>query len=551
MEEGPSEDSQRVVGGRPRPQTKRKRVLVSVMAFGNWEMQAGDPTVFAFRIAFLRNPHGDDDRATPEERESWGAFSVWAQGENLCAHTEQGEVLDSAHWYMLPLIEWFVDNWDALLHEERLPLSNVGLSAAESLSISRRPPLSLKAVDEFEWLDVWAAWWERHCERSSREGGLFPDLYLRRYRDLLEFSTGAEPLPGIPDEYVFLSPNRRYRLDPITVVDVLFAVLSSAAQELRRRLPESSRIEQLNAKISGLTSPGRETSRMAWLAGFGDNIESYLQVAHEGDSVLEPVDPKIREQITGKRRSTPLFVDGSAYARLLYGAISPATTLSDVVTLTNLIVNNYVADATPWLSRLSLRLDIADVSQMSPGEQGSWLGEQACELLEASADSWVDIHSVLQRLNIQFTSIDLSDDELRAVSVFGPTQRPHIFCNRRTRWGQSSEVERFTLAHELCHLLLDREYGDELAVATGPWAPVAIEQRANAFAAAFLMPTWLLRDALNLTDLPADDPEAIGMVSATMRVSGSSLIDRLLNLGELTFDDRIRLRSVWMPNVER
>ena len=160
------------------------------MAFGNWEMQAGDPTVFAFKIAFLRNPHGDDDRAAPEERESWGAFSVWAQGENLCAHTEQDEVLDSAHWYMLPLIEWFVDNWDALLHEERLPLSNAGLSAAQSLSISRRPPLSLKTVDEFEWLDVWAAWWERHCVRSSREGGLFPDLYLRRYRNRVRLFWG-------------------------------------------------------------------------------------------------------------------------------------------------------------------------------------------------------------------------------------------------------------------------------------------------------------------------------------------------------------------------
>ncbi len=155
---------------------------------------------------------------------------------------------------------------------------------------------------------------------------------------------------------------------------------------------------------------------------------------------------------------------------------------------------------------------------------------------------------MLQRLDVEATKIDLSDEDVRAVSVFGPTQRPHIFCNRRTRWGGSMEVERFTLAHELCHLLLDREYGDELAVATGPWAPPEIEQRANAFAAAFLMPTWLLREATNTTALPAYDPEAIRAVSAKMRVSGSSLIDRLYNLGELTFDDRIRLRSIWLPS---
>ncbi len=189
------------------------------------------------------------------------------------------------------------------------------------------------------------------------------------------------------------------------------------------------------------------------------------------------------------------------------------------------------------------------MSQLIPGEQGSWLGEQACELVNENGTDWIDIQSVLQRLEVETTKIDLTDEEVRAVSVFGPTQRPHIFCNRRTRWGQSVEVERFTLAHELCHLLLDREYGDELAVASGPWAPVAIEQRANAFAAAFLMPTWLLRNALNNTALPADDPEAIKAVSAKMRVSGSSLIDRLYNLGELTFDDRIRLRSIWLPST--
>jgi Zn-dependent peptidase ImmA (M78 family) len=517
------------------------------MAFGNWEMQAGDPSNFALSIAFMRNPHGDEDRATPEERESWGAFSVWVHGENICAHIEQGEILDSAHWYMLPFIEWIIENWDCLLHEERLPLLNAGLSAAEALNISRIPQLSLKEVDEFAWMDSWSTWWQRHNVRSGREGGLFPDLYVRRYRDNLELSTGAEPLPGIPDDYVFLSPNRRYQADLAGVVEALYAVVSSAAHELRRRLPDSLRIEKLEANIADLSSPDRGPIRMAWLAGLGDQMERYLEIAAQVDAALEPVNPAIREQITGARRSTPLFVDGSAYARLLYGAISPTTTLADIAMLTELVVRNYVADATPWLSRFEIPLDVAEVSQLPPWEQGSRLGEQACELLVAGSETWIDVSAVLQALDVNSASIELSDEAIRAVSVFGPTQPPHIYRNSRTRWGPSPEVERFTLAHELCHLLLDREYGDELAIATGPWAPVAIEQRANAFAAAFLMPTWLLRDTLNQVGGHVDNPETIRAVSATLRVSRSSLVDRLFNLGELTFDDRIRLRSVWPP----
>ena len=521
------------------------------MAFSNWEMQAGDPAAFAFKIALLRNPHGDDDRASLEERESWGSFAVWAQGENLCAHIEQGETLDSAHWYMISLIEWLVDNWDALLHEERLPLSNVGLSAAESLSLTKRPPISFKEVDEFEWLDVWSTWWGRHSLRASREGGLFPDLYLRRYRDSIEISTGSESLPGIPEDHIFLTPNRMCGVDPLIVAESLFTVLSGAVQELRRRTPGSSRLEQLDLKVADLTSAERETNRMAWLAGFGDDIALYSEVEHEVNEALESATLEIREQITGVRRSTPLLVDGSAYARLLYGGVSPETTVSDVVTLTRLIVENYVNDASPWLTLLDLPLEVSDVQQMTPGEQGSWLGERACELLLQDSDGWIDVHFVLKKLGVVVTKIDLSDDQVRAVSVFGPTQRPHVFPNLRTRWGQSIEVERFSLAHELGHLLLDREHGDELAVATGPWAPVAIEQRANAFAAAFLMPTWLLREAVTSTGLPADDLEAIAKVSAKLRVSVSSLIDRLYNLGELTFDDRIRLRSVWLPRREQ
>ena len=517
---------------------------MSATDFGNWEMQAGDPSAFAFRLAFLPNPHGANDRADEDVRESWGSFTIWTRGENLCAHVEQGEVVDSVHWYTLPLMEWLVDNWDPLLHEERLPLRNAGVSAAESLSQTRMPPVSLKQVDDFAWLDTWSGWWARHSVRSAREGGLFPDLYLRRYRDTLEVSTGAEPLPGIPADCAFLAPNRAYYADLRKAAEAVRQVLGAATQELQRRLPQSQRVQALAARVANLASPAHVEGRVAWLAGLGDR---FAEVARAVNGALSPVDAKIRESITSLGRSTSLVVVGSAYARLVYGAGSPTTELSDVLLLTRSIVENYVDDAIRWLSSLDLPLDADELGRLSPGEQGSRLGEKACELLGGDSVGWVDVESIVSRLNIAVSEIELSDIDVRAVSVFGPTQRPHIFCNARTRWGQSSAVKRFTLAHELCHLLLDREYGGELAIASGPWAPLAIEQRANAFAAAFLMPTWLLRDALTRGSARADDPDTIRSVSAQLRVSASSLIDRLYNLGEITFEERIQLRSVWLP----
>lgn len=286
---------------------------------------------------------------------------------------------------------------------------------------------------------------------------------------------------------------------------------------------------------------------MTWLAGLG---ERYSQVADVIRNALSATSESIRHRVINTRPTSPLVTVGSAYARLLYGAVSPTTDLDDVARLASNIVANYVDDATAWLPALELPLDLSEVTQLPPGEQGGRLGERACELLGGGTRDWVDIESVISSLDISISEIELSDIEVRAVSIFGPTQHPHVFRNTRTRWGNSAEVTRFTLAHELCHLLLDREYADELAIASGPWAPLAIERRANAFAAAFLMPTWLLRDALASTSAPADDPDTIKSVSARLHVSASSLIDRLYNLGEITFDDRIRLRSAWVPPHE-
>ncbi|MCF0081151.1 ImmA/IrrE family metallo-endopeptidase [Streptomyces lomondensis] len=519
------------------------------MTVSNWEMQAGDPADFAFKLSFLRNPHGEQDRATPEEANSWGSFALWVAGENLCAHLEQGEVIEAAHWYMISFLEWLTQNWDPIFHEEQLPLKNVGYSAAEAMALTKSPPISLKELDEFEWLDEWTTWWDRHSVRAAREGGLFPDVYMRRYGSSLEVSTGAERLIGIPEEFTFLAPHRRYEVDLAKAAEVVYAVLQAASQELRRRLPDSRRVAALIANIEAIYSDSNASNRMAWLAGLGTDTEKYNDISSAVDQALAGVSDGVRREITGANRVTALVVQGSAYAQLVYGAYSPSINRDDVITLAGALVKNHVSDASPWLNKLALSFDPVEVRELTPGEQGSWLGERACEMLNAHQDrSWVDIHSAFAALNIPHEKITLSDREIRAVSVFGPNQRPKVFCNTQTKWGQSREVERFTLAHELAHLLLDRNRASELAVASGPWAPLFVEQRANAFAAAFLMPTWLLRDHLAQINGDIRDLETISSLAMRLHVSISSMIDRLHNLGELDVDDRFQLKARWRRN---
>jgi Zn-dependent peptidase ImmA (M78 family) len=513
---------------------------------GNWEMQAGDPAIFALTLGFAANPHGDNDRASEEERASWGYFSVWAGGENLCSHAEQSEVLPSVRWYMISLIEWFVEHWDAMLHEERLPLRNLGASAAESLARSKVPAPSLQDIDEFQWLDEWARWWRRHNVRAAAEGGIFPDLYIRRCRDLVELSTGAEQPLDVPAHVYFLTPNRTHSVDPVPVADSIYAVLAAATQELRRRLPRSDRIARLATRLPDLASTERRPYRMAWVVGLGDEFDRYQELQAEVEAALASVVDDVQQALTGPGRHSDLVVYGTPSARLLYGAVSPTTTTADVLTIVGILAANYVPDASRWLSALDLgelRVLGTAARQLAPGEQGSLLGERACELLGAATGLWVDVHGALAKLNVQVSRIELSDENVRGISIFGQTQRPCILQNLRTFWGVTGQVERFTLAHELCHLLLDREWGEEVAVASGPWAPLAIEQRANAFAAAFLMPSWLLREAIAVLARPVDEPGSMPILANRLRVSTSSLVDRLYNLGEITLEDRIRLRT--------
>jgi len=376
---------------------------------------------------------------------------------------------------------------------------------------------------------------------------LFPDLYMRRYRDQLEISTGAEPVPGVPREYSFVVRHRTYRLDIPETSSLLFEVLGAAVTELRRKLPGSVRLSSLESRLRELANPhANRLPRLMLLSGFRDDPTAFSSLADAVNASFEHVGPDLRAKVLMSERDGDLATVGTAYARLLYGAFSPEMTAADVMALATALVNNYSPNASLGpIERFDGELTeaAADVATLTPGAQGSVLGELVCEKLGTTARAWVDVAGVLADLQVKIQDLALSDQHLRAVSVFGEMQPPVVFCNSSFSWGLTDGVKRFTLAHELCHLLLDRELGEELAVASGPWAPVDIEQRANAFAAAFLMPTWLLREHVAADALDLHNLEALGKLAAKLRVSLISLVDRLYNLHEITSEERLILRT--------
>jgi Zn-dependent peptidase ImmA (M78 family) len=114
-----------------------------------------------------------------------------------------------------------------------------------------------------------------------------------------------------------------------------------------------------------------------------------------------------------------------------------------------------------------------------------------------------------------------------------------FYCHTDGRFSPPWESR---LAHELCHLLYDRSYGWQLAIASGPWAPRDLERRANAFAAMLLMPKQLVARVVRSLTVRLDTLAAVRQVATALRTSPTATIEHLGNLGLLDEADRERIR---------
>jgi Zn-dependent peptidase ImmA (M78 family) len=512
------------------------------MSGQTWAYLAGDTSRFAISLGLETNPH-DPDLASPDTAASWGSFQVWAGGLNLCAHREQGETIESVHWYLLPLLEWFVANWNPLLHEERLPAPEASIASTVAhdpgvvmAQLSGRPPLD------------WWSWWSRHNLQACREGGLFPDLFVRRWRDAIELSWDNRGLAGAPDDFTFLAARGEYRVDIDAVAIPLHDALGQALTQLAARLPESQAIAALQARHRAIASGAAEAThqeRFAWLSGFEGISERFGRLWTVVSQRLEGAPDRLRRALLATDGRQPLFLPGTPHAAVLFGSASPSITDHDILQISRILIDTYSPQAAARARPLeALRSAVGTpVTDGRPWEQGYALAAMALEALDVDTSRAIDVRAIAgHRLGITIDGVSLSDPSVRALSVAGPEHSPTMFLNDRYVDGTAEPVQRFSIAHELCHLLLDPDRARNLAVTSGPWAPLDIEQRANAFAAAFLLPESDVVGVVASFDGPTD-LQSVQAIATRYQVSMLAVIDHLLNLGFLDRISRDRLRS--------
>ena len=406
-----------------------------------WERLAGDTGVFAFKMGFADDP--DDGRGIdPDVGPSWGSFQVWIEGRNLCAHQEQDGHVDSVNWYLLPLIEWFARNWNPLLHEERLPVLNDGDTGWESLLSTRFPPAAIENDGEkaAAWECEWQRWWNRHALRSASEGGLFPDLVVRRLRDSIEISWGPTRSAGRPQHFSFLEPVQGVsKLPPNAVAEPLHDVLSSACVYLLSRVPESPRIQALDRSLRGLCSVDESDRRIMWLAGLGTDEKTVRTGWDRVQNVISQLGEASRVVLEIPDRA-PLVVAGSCQAALMFGSLAPDLEHQDILPLARTMVDVSSSNGEPAaMAELSHSVPITVFD--SPWSQGYDLATTLHEDLDMrfARGACVDIVGMLKELGIEVIDLGLSDKDIRGVSIAG--QRPSI--RHRRQHATSSERASF------------------------------------------------------------------------------------------------------------
>jgi Zn-dependent peptidase ImmA (M78 family) len=194
-------------------------------------------------------------------------------------------------------------------------------------------------------------------------------------------------------------------------------------------------------------------------------------------------------------------------AARMVGAL-PADAISEVIraVLACRSVNAQALDE--WSEAVMAHLNSNDM--VYPFEQGVMAADAMREILGIEDSARVDPFALFDQAGVACYEIDLHPD-VDAVASWGPSHGPAVVINpsakrlkNRTAVMRNSAQARVTAAHELCHLLLDRNHMVSTVEVLGGRTPNAIEQRARAFAPAFLLPKSQARKAWDEEGQPTD-----------------------------------------------
>lgn len=490
-------------------------------------IQHGDPSRFAIALRWVADSEPRSQRPTAHGW-SMGDLRITVGGTVITRSTHRGRVQGHVGWYLSPLIDWLATNWTFLLHEEDFDWQEpTGLPAAVACRKALHTWINADDPVGRERYRAVQAWYRRHGLRAVAEGGLFPDLFIRRLMDDAELSWNAAPPIHAPDGFTFMAEpaHASFAIDDIAAP--LWAALRWFANAPPPGLEsaDQARWETIARKIDALDGLSVEDLQAPYLPA---PIANLLGDAETPQSLRSPHAPVVAE---------------FSPAVAMFGGVSPNLSHADARCLLGILAEGRGSE-TEELARLARERGMSPLG--IPHRDGYDFAQDFLDDLGLpDAAGFIDVEGIAAGLGIIVERKRFDSRDIRGVALAGNSIGPRIIINSASIYNVSQEGQRFTIAHELCHLLHDRSRARRVTHVSGPWVAQGFERRANAFAAYLLMPRALV--IRHLDGRAALEPETVRGMAEALRVSESSLVEHMFNLQMIEDWERERLRPLFRP----
>ena len=489
----------------------------------------GTPETFRVGVRWLPDPEPIGRRPAGHGW-SLGEIEIIVSGQNLTESVVQDDRQPCVRWYLSPVLDWLATNWVGLLHEEHFSWHERS-SMPAALACRRALDYWVSTCDAKgrETYRQVQGWYHRHALRSAALGGIFPDLFIRRCGDYVEVSWTANPPPFSHEGLAFQSGAGHVRLPVADLAQPLWGLLQWG-KDAPPNLPEEYREDwtTLGGKICELEQLDAAAFHRAYVP------QRVLQSAKDSFEQIQRLD-----LFDDRRSANELFVEEFSPAVAMFGGLSSTLALPDVERLRDALASRFPGEDGRELSRLVRAREGLPLG--TPYLDGdSFASDLLADLDQPGDADFVDVRAICDRLEVTIEEMEFVTDSIRGVALAGEGLSPKILVNLSHPYNGHDGGQRFTIGHELCHILFDRSRARRITHVSGSWASPGIEKRANAFAAYLLMPRELIMRHFSL-DAPSLADE-IGRLAGILHVNESPLIEHLYNLDLIDEVERDKLR---------
>lgn len=403
------------------------------------------------------------------------------------------DVATGFEWTWIELLEFIAESWLYLIMEDGAPLG-VALDTA---------PRMLAAA-------------EAEIQSGYPLGSDLEDQQLEAYRmthDLAEAVQGAvaPPLWIVRDgEFGWVASAARTAKAPF---QELLDVLIKVGDFIASRLAPLSDNRSIKAVRAWKERDAYDRLRFIEAAtGYPRGLVAEVEAAFYSQDERNWGEPHSDELLAAARQVGP----------------QPATTLMPILDAVR-EVGKADASTLDQLSEEAMEVS-ASTQDEAPFAQGHKLAAWLRSELRISGDHRrVNPDEVLKSWYVPVIDVAIGLGDIDAIGCWGPRHGPAVLVNSDAQHADNAGRRRATLAHEICHLLVDRSGSLPLVEVLGGRTAKHAEQRARAFAAEFLMPRELAGS--EFLKFQGDDVTAVKSLCSRFGVSSELLAWQVKNSG--------------------